>query len=95
MAKCDKTTATLMIFLSVIIIIIQFDLQLSINSVYDAIIIHPLIYYVIVCLFRHSFTKKKYLNVSFFYFDIYLLLVLYNFHADISYHYNHKNIDYT
>ena len=36
---------------------------------------------------------ELYQNVYVFKFDPYLCLVLYNFHADISYHYNHEEDD--
>ena len=53
--------AILMTFSSVIIIIIiiKFDLRLNVDSVCKPIIIQSFIYYVIACLFRHSFIKNS------------------------------------
>ena len=92
MATSYMTAATLMTFSSVIIVIIKFDLRLSIDSVYKTIIIHPFICYVIVCLFRHPFIDDS-AWMCLFSHSIYT--GLYNFHADISHHYNHKAIEYT
>ena len=90
MAMSYMTAVALMIFSSVVVFIIKFDVQLSIDSVHEPIIIHPFIYYDIVCLFRHTFIKNSTLMCLFSNSIRTRVLFLYNFHADISSHYNDK-----